>query len=48
MGFVIDVARLGNKYLTDNEPWKKFKDDPEYVSRLCLILFKSFLNRNFM
>ena len=34
MGFVIDVARLGNKYLTDNEPWKKFKDDPEYVSEV--------------
>ena len=27
MGYVIDVARLGNKYLTDTEPWKIFKDD---------------------
>ena len=34
MGFVIDVARLGNKYLTDNEPWKKFNDDPENVSEV--------------
>ncbi len=32
MGYVIDVARLGNKYLTDNEPWKKYKDDPNFVS----------------
>lgn len=26
---LMDVARLGNKYLTDNEPWKLFKTDPE-------------------
>lgn len=26
---VIDVARLGNKYLTEKEPWKTFKQDPE-------------------
>lgn len=25
---LMDVARLGNKYLTDNEPWKQFKTDP--------------------
>ena len=31
MSFVIDVARLGNKYLTDTEPWKLFKDNPERV-----------------
>ena len=26
---LMDVARLGNKYLTDKEPWKTFKTDPE-------------------
>ena len=31
MGYVIDVARLGNKYLTDTEPWKIFKDDQNRV-----------------
>ena len=31
MSYVIDVARLGNKYLTDTEPWKIVKDDPERV-----------------
>lgn len=25
---VMDIARLGNKYLTDNEPWKSIKTDP--------------------
>ncbi|RXF71931.1 methionine--tRNA ligase [Arcticibacter tournemirensis] len=25
---LMDVARLGNKYLTDKEPWKTFKTDP--------------------
>jgi len=31
MSYVMDVARLGNKYLTDTEPWKIYKDDPERV-----------------
>ena len=31
MSNVIDVARLGNKYLTDTEPWKIFKENPERV-----------------
>ena len=31
MSYVIDVARLGNKYLTDTEPWKIFKNNPERV-----------------
>ena len=26
---MMNLARLGNKYLTDQEPWKKFKTDPE-------------------
>lgn len=26
---VMDVARLGNRYLTENEPWKTFKENPE-------------------
>ncbi|MAD59119.1 MAG: methionine--tRNA ligase [Flammeovirgaceae bacterium] len=34
MSYVIDVARLGNKYLTDNEPWKKYKDNPKFVSEV--------------
>lgn len=31
MSYVIDVARLGNKYLTDTEPWKIFNENPERV-----------------
>tara|TARA_B100001250_G_scaffold116462_1_gene98755 strand:- start:730 stop:2742 length:2013 start_codon:yes stop_codon:yes gene_type:complete len=34
MSYVIDVARLGNKYLTDTEPWKIFKDDPDRVKAI--------------
>ncbi|MEJ6981215.1 methionine--tRNA ligase [Pedobacter sp. P351] len=26
---VMDLARLGNRYLTENEPWKTFKTDPD-------------------
>lgn len=26
---VMDMARLGNRYLTENEPWKTIKNDPE-------------------
>ena len=28
---LMNLARLGNKYLTDTEPWKKQKENPEYV-----------------
>ena len=27
----MNVARLGNKYLADEEPWKVMKDNPERV-----------------
>lgn len=36
---MMDVVRLGNKLLTDYEPWKIFKQDPETcgcVLRVCL------------
>ncbi|TKC00341.1 methionine--tRNA ligase [Pedobacter cryophilus] len=26
---IMDVARLGNRYLTENEPWKVYKENPE-------------------
>src|SRR5690606_18797041 len=25
----MEIARLGNRYLTENEPWKTFKENPE-------------------
>lgn len=28
---LMNLARLGNKYLTENEPWKIFKTDPDRV-----------------
>lgn len=34
---VMNLARLGNKYLTDNEPWKVFKTDPERVQTVLNI-----------
>jgi methionyl-tRNA synthetase len=30
-GIMMNVARLGNKYLADEEPWKIFKTNPERV-----------------
>jgi len=33
----MDVARLGNKYLADTEPWKLIKDDPERVKTILHI-----------
>ena len=36
---MMDVARLGNKLLTDHEPWKLIKTDPERthaILRICL------------
>lgn len=34
---VMNLARLGNKYLTDNEPWKIFKTDPQRVETILNI-----------
>ena len=31
---MMNLARLGNKYLTDNEPWKIFKTNPERVKTI--------------
>ena len=33
----MNIARLGNKYLADEEPWKVIKDDPERVKRIIFI-----------
>jgi methionyl-tRNA synthetase len=38
---LMDMARLGNKYLTDKEPWKTIKTDPENAKDTllnCLVL----------
>ena len=34
---VIDIARTGNKYLADNEPWKIYKTDPDRVATILNI-----------
>jgi methionyl-tRNA synthetase len=34
---MMGLARIGNKYLTDSEPWKIFKDDPGKVSTILNI-----------
>ena len=34
LGHLMDLARLGNKYLADQEPWKVFKQDPEAAAAI--------------
>lgn len=34
---LINLARLGNKYLADEEPWKVIKEDPERVKTVMYI-----------
>jgi len=34
---LMNLARLGNKYLTETEPWKVFKVDPERVKTIMYI-----------
>ena len=34
LSHLMDLARLGNKYLADNEPWKVFKQDPEAAAAI--------------
>ena len=33
----MNVARLGNKYLADEEPWKVYKDDPDRVKTVLYV-----------
>ena len=33
----MNIARIGNKYLADEEPWKIIKDDPERVKTIIFI-----------
>ena len=34
---LMNLARLGNKYLADEEPWKKIKTDPERVKTILFV-----------
>ena len=34
---MINIARIGNKYLADNEPWKQFKDNPERTKTIMFV-----------
>lgn len=34
---VMNIARLGNKYLADTEPWKVYKENPERVATILNI-----------
>ncbi|MDD4086770.1 MAG: methionine--tRNA ligase, partial [Bacteroidales bacterium] len=34
---LMNLARLGNRYLTENEPWKIFKTDPERVKTILAV-----------
>ena len=34
---LMNLARLGNKYLTDTEPWKKIKESPEVVKTILYL-----------
>lgn len=37
LGLIIDLARLGNKYLADTQPWHAIKTDPERVQTILNI-----------
>ncbi len=37
LGELMNLARLGNKYLTENEPWKVFKTNPDRVKTVMNI-----------
>tara|TARA_B100000963_G_scaffold317268_1_gene297604 strand:+ start:276 stop:1955 length:1680 start_codon:yes stop_codon:yes gene_type:complete len=34
---MMNIARIGNKYLADNEPWKKIKKNPERTKTILFI-----------
>lgn len=37
LNLFMDVARTGNKYLTENEPWKKQKVDPSHAAETLFV-----------
>jgi methionyl-tRNA synthetase len=37
LSHMMDLARLGNKYLADTEPWKLYKENPERVATILHI-----------
>ncbi|AXT21028.1 methionine--tRNA ligase [Flavobacteriaceae bacterium AU392] len=37
LGELMNVARLGNKYLADEEPWKQIKENPERVQTIMYV-----------
>lgn len=44
LGLYMDVARLGNKYLADTEPWKLIKEDPKRVETILNIALQIVAN----
>ena len=40
LGELMNVARLGNKYLADEEPWKVIKDNPERVKTQMYVVLQ--------
>ncbi len=40
----MDIARLGNKYLADTEPWKFYKENPERVGTILNIALQITVN----
>lgn len=44
MSEFIDVARIGNKYLADNEPWKLIKEDEERVKTIMYVALQIVAN----
>jgi len=37
LGEMMNLARMGNKYLADEEPWKKIKEDPNRVKTIMYV-----------
>ena len=36
----MEIARIGNKYLTDEEPWKKFKENKKRTEEILVVCLK--------
>jgi methionyl-tRNA synthetase len=43
---LMNLARLGNKYLADEEPWKVIKEDPERVQTIMFIALQIATQKN--
>ena len=48
LSMMMDLARVGNKYLADTEPWKVYKTDPDRVATILYVALEISANLSYL